>query len=333
MSVVASPAQGAGVNRGAVHSNFWKAQLSEIDMTSAKFSHAFEKIDADVGDVETIAYWEAPGEAKIWPDNQARSYQGMKSQSFTVATKRWQDSIEWKISTKEDDRTRTLPQVARQKGATFGRIPRRVFFQMLLGSTDTDLLPAVPNAPDGAAVASATDGDGNDRFSLSGGNVETGGGVATVAAIKTDFFQAISRFSRFKNSGGVYVFDESVFDGGFIIYFNPANMEVFADAFTGKLVPSIAGTASQDNVIAQKYQIELRPAPEITDNDWFIFLRNPPEGKKPFVWTGARPVNIVPFGKDTGSDRARDYDIEGFTMDSRWGFGPGLPWCLVKVNN
>lgn len=333
MSVVASPSQGAGLNRGAVHANFWRAHLSEIDMSTAKFGHAFEKIESDVGDVETIAYWEAPGEARIWPDNQARSYQGMKSQSFTVATRKWQDAIEWNISTKENDRTRTLKQVAAEKGKTFGRIPRRVFFQILLGSTDTDLLPAVPNAPDGAAFASATDGDGNDRFQLSGGNVETGGGVATVAAIKTDFYQAISRFPRFKNSGGVFVFDESAFDGGFIIYFNPANMEVFADCFKGNLIPSIAGTASQSNTITQMYSVELRPSPEITDNDWYVFLRQVPEGKKPMVWTGARPVTETPFGKDTGSDRARDYDVEGYAWDSRWGFGVGLPWACVKVNN
>lgn len=333
MSSVAGPAAGTGVNRGAVHANFWRAHLSEIDVNKLKFEHAFEKIEADVGDVETIAYWEAPGEAKIWNDGQPRSYQGMKTQSFTVVTRRWQDAIEWKVSDKEDDRTRTLKQVAAEKGKSFARIIRRVFFQMTLGSTDTNLLPAVPNTPDGAAFFSATDGDSADRFGLSGGNIESGGGVASVAAVKTDFYQAIGRFLQFVNSGGRPVFDESIFDGGFIVYINPANLEVFTEAFYGRMVPSIAGTASQDNSISQKYQIELRPAPEITDNDWFIFLRSVPEGKKPMVWTGARPVVETPFSKETGSDRARDFDVEGNAYDSRWGFGLGLPWCAVKVNN
>lgn len=333
---VASPSAGTGVLRGKVHSNFWRTHLSEVDASSARYAHAFEQITDDVGDIETVGYWEAPGEAKIWPDEQARSYQGFKSNSFTVVTRRWQDGIEWPLQLKENDRTKSLVDVAREKGRSFGRIPRRCFFQILQGSTDTDLLPTVPNAPDGGAFYSASDGSSADRFGLSGGNIQSGTGVTTVAKIVTDFYLATSRFLRFVNSGGRPVFDESIFDGGFIIYFNPALQEVFQTAFKGQMVPATGGAAvAQTNVLvtATGWTVELRPSPEITTNDWFIFLRTVPDGKKPLVWTRAREVEETPYTKASGSDRARDYDVEGLGWDSRWGFGCALPWVTVKVDN
>lgn len=331
---VSGPAAGTGVNRGAVHANFIATHQSEFDATAAKFGHAFEMETGDVGDVETFGYFEATPPAKIWPENEPRTYRTFKSNSFTVVTRRWQNGVEWKRTAKENDRTKSMTGVARQIGEEVSRIPRRVFFQMIRGSTDSDLLPVIGNAPDGAAIYSATDGAGAARFGVTGGNIASGAGVATSGAIVTDFFKCAGRFLRFLNSESRQIFSESVLEGGLIVYFNPANMEVFESAFKGRMIANVAQTAGISNLIQDSaYKAELRPSAEITDNDWFVFLKNPPQGKKPFVWTDARPMTAVEYGRDTGNQRAIDLDVEGIAADSRWGFGPALPWSTIKVDN
>ena len=108
-----------------------------------------------------------------WQRGTNAQSKAFKSFAWTTTNYIWENRVEWFEEDLDDEQTRTLLSQARQAGENFATLPERIFTQMILGSTDADLLPAVPNAADGSAAFAAS------RFGVGVGNIVGGSGIAT----------------------------------------------------------------------------------------------------------------------------------------------------------
>ena len=255
-----------------------------------------------------------------------------RARNYEVENFSWDISVFWKMEDRLFDQLKGLERMARQAGENAATLPERVFFQLLTSSADAQLLPAIPNAPDGVALYSAVDGDGAARFGLAGGNIETGGGVATPQVIRTDFFDAMERFGGFQDPELQPAIDPAVIDEGAVVFFNVQNLEVFREAFVqSPTIGSAGAAAGVGNIIFDAgMKVKLVPTQRITDNDWFVFL----EGfdLKPIFEQIARPLTET-IEVEENSDNARRTKQEGIFWNTIRGFGVNLPLGTVQVNN
>ena len=193
-----------------------------------------------------------------------------------------------------------------QAGGSHGGLPERVFYQMITGATDPNLLQAIPNSPDGAAIYSATDGTGAARFGRTGGNIITGSGVSRPI----------------------------------VLTYNVANDKVVKEAFlrqqTLSVVTNIAGTenvgaaAPSSIILASGLQVLLWPTVRITTNDLFVFFSGCPV--KPVFQQKRQAVRMVTQNADN-SDIARRSKLWGWYWDSREGYGTNLTFGTIKIDN
>jgi hypothetical protein len=288
---------------------------------------------------ETYAWYETAPYPIRWPRGENISAGTMGDTSFSVTNYKYGRRITWSLEDREDDQTRSLFDMARQLGVHFATLLERLWFQVYLGSTDPELLPTVPNAPDGAALFSATNGASGDRFGISGGNIITGTGVATAQAVRDDAFSAVQRMAQFQDTQGEPLWDTDVAEQGITVVYNVANDQVFREAFlqgrTLQVSPNAAaggvGGGGVDNIwIVSRFPITLCPTQRITDNDWGVFMSGAPH--KPIFQQDRRPLREFAINK-TNSDFARDTDEEGVQWDLRQGIGVMLPYQCCQVNN
>lgn len=256
--------------------------------------------------------------------------EGTDSLTYSVTNYRYAKAIEWERDDRMDNQIGDLFAKASRLGENFASLDSRIFIELLTGTAS--LLPAIPNAPDGAALYASTAG-GAARFGLSGGNIETGGGVATTAAIISDFFDSIERFGGFQNTKGQPFFEPDVASSEYVVYFNVANTEIFTQSFKTVAVHSVVSTtgARVDNVIlASGVQVRLVPTQRITDNDWFIFRTDAPV--RP-LFCQQREGLRQSVATEENSDVARNTGVESIQFVVRKGYGVNVPFATVKVNN
>jgi hypothetical protein len=278
---------------------------------------------------EIYGYFESAPYPRIWRRGDQISDRGFSSRQFTVTNFDWGRRVSWHKNDRADDQTRTLYDQARQAGANWATLPERIFFQLITGAADADLLPAVPNAPDGLALfVNAL------RFGHANGNVVGGAGVATTAAVQDDFYRAAQRFVLFQDTEGQPLLQPEVLDEGFVVIYGAANHEVFQKAFLQRMIiqnEAAGGNAAPSNIILDSgWKVELWPTQRIADNDWFVFLKGSP--KKPIFQQMRQPLEVHEMTMDT-SDLAAGTKEEYVQWDSREGYGIALPYGAVQVNN
>ena len=296
---------------------------------------------------ELYAYFRSAPHARRWPRNTDIPSDSFDSVQFSVVNYDWGVEIPWHENDEEDDQTHSLVSRAQDTATSFALLPERVFFQLLLASTDVALLPAVPNAPDGVALFSATDGASADRFGISGGNIVTGSATTTVGSaqdVLVDTFNAIERLLSFQDTKGQPYWPDEYLDQGVTIVFGLAYFREFQTAFKAELImQTIAGdggAAATDDVKtgaavsnyakAAGLKVTLWPTPRITTNDFYIFLNG--AAKKATFEQVRRPLrdNLADMGN---SDRARRSKVKALQWDARLGYGVALPNQCVQVNN
>ena len=278
--------------------------------------------------------------ARRWDRGNPRFSKGFTDFQFTVNNVDWNVGVEAHVNDVMDDRSQYLEKQAQDAGGSVGGLPERVFYQAIQGATDPALLAAVPNAPDGAAMFSATTGAGGDRFGVSGGNLITGSGVATSGAIISDFFNATERFRQFQDTEGQPLFDGAIIDKPLVLTYNVANDKVVQEAFKQSrpvsIVQNVAGTenvaaAAVTNIIMESgYQVSLWPTQRITTNDLFLFATGSPV--KPF-FQQTRQASAMRIQTPENSDEARRNKIVGWYWDCREGYGVNTPYGAIKVDN
>lgn len=290
---------------------------------------------------ETYAYFTSAPHPRLWRRGEDVPTEGFEDVTFDVVNYDWSLGVEWHANDRQDDQTRTLLMRARQGATGFALLKERIFFQMLLGSTDAYLLPTVPTAPDGASFFSATDGGGSNRFGVSGGNVVTGSGVSSAQSVRTDFFDAIERFHQFQDTKGQPLWPESVLDRGYTVLFNVANLQVIAEALiqsrtlqtsfsstTG--VDAAAGAAVTNIVLDSGMSITLWPTQRISTDDIYIFANGSPI-KAIFEQTRQELQENTQLPEN--SDVARRTKQEGIFWNARMGYGLALPYQAIQINN
>lgn len=293
---------------------------------------------------ETYAYFTAPAHPQRWVRGEDIHEQPFEDVTFNVVNYDWGQRIRWHRNDREDDQTASLLQQARSVGTGFALLRERIFFQILTNSTDAALLPAVPNAPDGASFFATTAG-GSNRFGVSGGNIVTGSGVSTAQDVRNDVYNGIERFHQFQDGEGQPLWPEALLDRGYTLIYNVANDQLVKEALVqsrtlqhiaGSTIEGSAGTgenvgAAVTNIIMDAgMSLTLWPTQRISDNDMFLFANGSPikavfeQMRRPLTESVATAEN---------SDQSRDTKEEYVQWDERFGVGLALPYQAIQINN
>ena len=326
----------SGTLRRGLRDAFANAYESVAEQTKQELEPVMDLNLPSDTDREFYAYYKHAPYPLYWPRGSEAEKQGFSAVQFSVLNYDYGLEIEWHKNDEADDQINMIRSRASEVGTNFAYNDTMAFFDMLLGTAN--FLPAtIGNAPDGAAVFATTAG-GAARFGATNGNLLTGTGVATAAAIRTDTFNAFEQFSLFQNNEGKPLFPPSVIDSGYIIYYGAGNEAIFTEAFLQQPTAQTYGTAGVDlaaagvqNIFqAAGKQIELRATQHITDNDFFIFLRGAPH--KPFFKQARQPVEEQVFDEANSKESARTL-LRSMIWHERAGYGAFLPYGVIKVNN
>lgn len=261
------------------------------------------------------------------------THKGFSARRFRVVNKKWSMAVDWHADDEDDDQLNQLKPWAASAGENFAMLDERVFFQILTGSSDSELLSAVPNAGDGSALFATTAG-GSARFGASGGNLTTGVTLTTAADVRTAVWNAVEQMQRFQDTEGQPLYpSDYVLRKGIVIIFNVQSYELFAEAFlqstTLDLGASFGGAGVQNTIQAAGLNVTLWPTQRVTNTNIFIGIRNP-RVKAIFKQT-RRPLynNVAEFGN---SDQVRETEIKSLYWRERAGYGVcGEPYQFMKV--
>lgn len=286
---------------------------------------------------EYYGYHESTPNFERWDRGEDMPEDEILSRSFSVTNYRFAKAIGWFEDDLDDIQLSGFRERARAVAMKAAKLDERVFFQILTAAANAQLLQAIPNAPDGAALYAATAG-GADRFGVSGGNLITGSGVATAAAVRTDFWSAINRMGLFQDTEGEPLLEDEL-DGEIVVLAGRSNAEVFTEAFKQERTLSIVqegganvgGAAVTNSIREGNLNVRLWFSQRISDNDWSVFV-NSPSVPKPIFSQTRREVRVIEENR-TNSRVARRQGRQAILADGRFGFGVALPYGTVKVNN
>jgi hypothetical protein len=313
-----------GLHASEVQARFKDVYSSTLRRSSEKLAKVMELGVPSSHRQETYGYIEAAPHIELWIDTIPE--EGMGSKTFTVVNHKFGKRIKWKREDRADEMTGSLMTQIEGLAESAGLLDERFFFDLLLAGTT--ILPATVNAADGAAFHAVTAG-GADRFGLSGGNVRPGSGVATSAAIRADFWSAVSDMRRYQDGKGQPLHAPEVVDAGVVVIFGAANEEVFREAF--RQVRTIDGSVQVTNTVGESgIPVDMWSTARITDNDWFIFF---PGVRQKACFVQEREGLEEKFADADVSDVARDQDIEYMQVRIRKSAGIVLPYQSVKLNN
>lgn len=325
------------VNSSQVLANGLRTEF--IDMYSSVRNRLADSRLASVMDLSVgatnrehdFAYFESAPHFDLWRRGDEITSKGMDSKSFNVQVYEWGRRVPWLAWDRADDQTGSLMDVARQAGESAGLLPERMFFDLIQNSAS--LLPAIPTAPDGAAMFATTAG-GAARFGATNGNLLTGGGV-TAAAILTDYYDAIEQFLLFQDTEGQPLFSDTLLQQPFILIHPVQLTEAMEAAFLQRqqLGDATAGGAKSNLVADTAKRVTLWPSARCTDaNDWYLFLGSPPK-QATFFLDREGVKEETALMDDNNSDHARKTAEESIQWWSRSGAGIALPYGAIKTTN
>lgn len=287
------------------------------------------------------AHFKSAPMAQRWPRGTPRGAKGFDAFQYTVVNHDWAVGVRMHENDVMDDRTQSAPARAQQAGEKAARIPIKVFYQIDGAQTNTKLLPSNPNAPDGAALFSATDGNSADRFGVSGGNVVTGSGVASVAAIQADYAAGVVRAKSFLDTEGEPYYDDSIEEQGITVVAGTTNYYVLKRALQAMnpqlIVMNVAGT---ENVAAtagpnQLREIGIPPVrlitnPYKTGNSWSMYFHGAPI--KPIFEQTRQALQYVQANRFNNGECLTNKEV-GWYWDWRSGYGVNIPIGAVQISN
>jgi len=323
----------SGVLRRGLRDAFANAYDSQAAITKEELAPVMASDLPSDTDREFYAYFKHAPYPRYWPRGQEVEKAGFEAVQFSVLNFDYGIEIEWHRNDENDDQIGMIRNRASDAGTNFAYNETLAFWDMMLGTAN--FLPAtIGNAPDGAAVFATTDGAAAARFGATGGNLLTGTGVASSAAIRTDVFAAMAQFRLFQNTEGYPLFPTSMIDQGFIVYAGAANEEIFSEAFyqnpSTNIAAAAGAVAAQNIFVSAGKKVELRFTQHITDNDHYIFMRGCPH--KPFFSQLRDPLTEEPFDEGNSKDSARTL-LRSQIYHERKGYGLFLPYGVIKTNN
>lgn len=278
-----------------------------------------------------FGYIEAAPHMEYWRRGESIPTDAMGSVSFEVPVHNWARRVRWHKDDRKDDRTQSLYTMAQMAGESAALLPERMFFDVLTNSTG--VMPVVPLAPDGAAMFAATAG-GSARFGVTGGNLISGSGVATTAAILNDYYGAIVRWLNMQDGKGQPMFSAETIDAGILLLHSATDTEAMETAFLqkrqGVVLGTDAGTTPTNVVQDASRNVSLWGTSRLGSGTWYAFLKAAP--KLPtFYMDREGVVELASLEGDNNSDYTRDTGFEYVQWEMRSGAGIALPYAAIKV--
>jgi len=290
-----------------------------------------------------FAYLNAAPHFEQWKLGETIPTDAMDSVKFNVPVFNWARRVPWSKWDRADDQTQSMFDMARMAGESAALVPERLFFG-LLGNDATDLLPAIPNAPDGAAFFSTTDGASAARFGITNGNLLTGTGVTTVHDVQADYYSGLEQWMGMQDGKGQPLLSKELIDAGVVIIHAAADTQVMEQSFlqlrqgigmdnTGARGGTVVAASADTNLVHDSSRnVELWGTSRLATGDWYMFLRNAP--KKPtFLLDRQSAQEFSALEGDNNSDSVRDRGEEYIQFESRSGGGIALPYGAIKINN
>lgn len=268
---------------------------------------------------------------QFWPYGKGRQYKLFRDRSITVALWNYEITIPWSGFDADDDQLGKGDVKAHVQSVVqrYGQLPITLLSEYFNGTAIEQ--PSLGNAWDGAALFSATDGDGAARLGASGGNILSSSGV-TVTGIVHDFAAAQQRFMSFVDpTAGKPIFDEAMVGYNKMTAMIPKELnEVFQKATQSEYIRMDTGNnTSETNYLKGTFQYKINPF--LTDtSDWYIVLDHP--YYKPFVYRAPGDVESI-IADASNSDHAREYNEFALYTHVRLGLAPFFPGSIIKVNS
>jgi hypothetical protein len=284
--------------------------------------------------LQEYAYTESAPHVKHWRMGDPVPEGAFGSVGFSVEVHNFARRVKWLKWDRKDDRTQSLYQQAQGVGKSAGLLPERMFFDLISGTPLT--LPAVPLAPDGAAFFATTAG-GADRFGVSSGNLLTGSGLATVAAIQSDYYAVVEQFLRMQDGQGQPLHSEDIVDAGLVLVHSAEDTEMIQRAFEQKLQGVVYGSntaaaATSNLILDSSRNLTLWGSSRIATGDMFFFLKNSPT-KATFSLDLEGVQEFESLEGGTSGDHTKTTGEEYVQWETRQGAGIALPYGAIKVNN
>lgn len=256
---------------------------------------------------------------------------------FSITNYAWALRVPYHVDDVDDDLTGGLMAMARMAGVNFASLDERIFIQQITGATDADLMPFLVTCPDGVGLYYATDGNGADRFGVSGGNIIAGTATPSGNDIYGYHQQVMALFRKFKNPKNQPLINPKIIKQGITYVYGPSNEAAFKQAFLQKLSvqPGVGGAANSvaaaSNVIIDAGDnVMLYNTPRITTTAVYAFLNGAPV--KPLVKQARRELYAVRATEGT-SDFSRDKNQEYDQMRLRAGWGANIPYGTIRITN
>lgn len=264
-------------------------------------------------------------------DGKATTYDAFKFYDWETPNLTFSRGIEIKQNDMEDDKTGRYESQARAIGANEAALDEEVIVkQIVAGTADPELLDSIPNAPDGIANFSTT-----TRFSDAGGNIQAGTGVASSAAVLTDFFTMWGRLARWTDTKGKPYHNMTSLRE-FAILYRPTNQQVIAEAFIQKLRAQGAITATSNAGVSSIVQelglkVHLLPSTYIGGNAIHYFVIGG-EGPRLAYVQKRRAIDEHVFTAANDRDAA-ERGVNKILWDFRKGYASKLPLKAFRSTN
>lgn len=256
--------------------------------------------------------------------------QAFSDVGWTIQVNEWTGDIRWRKTDADDDQTQSLKTRAQDVGNGYWVRDEAVAFQLLNNATDTTGLMAIPNAPDGVALFSATDGAGAARFGVTGGNIVGSQDFTSGAGVRQSFTAAVSRMRRFTDTVSQPLHQRL---DNFLVIASATDEAVLNEAFK-QTMPAAASTTAQSNAGVSNvlfdagYTINLWRTSRVATG--VMFVVNTDSRAKPLIRVNRQKPEETPITM-ANSDEARRNLEEGLMWMSRTGYGVGLPYGIIKV--
>lgn len=284
---------------------------------------------------EIYAYFKSAPYLARWERGQAIRQKAFDSVQFTVPNHRWGIRIEWHKDDEADDQTGSLLGRAREAGESEATLDERVFFQFLTGSTDLDLMPAIPNAPDGAALFATTDGAGAARFGVTGGNIIAGTSNPNSGDIRDMIFDAKKRFKRMLDTESQPLNPPEKIEAGMMLIHGPAMTQQVAEAlqqaYPFQTTTNGSAAAAPSNILIDSgAKIQSWNSVRITDNALYMVLT---QGTTKPIFRQEREAFYETPADMANSDHTRDTYQRYMQWTGRRGYGIMLPFDIIRCTN
>lgn len=312
--------------------DFWdtyRANETQVDARLAKIMNM--GIPSTMAS-EAFGYAQAAPVARYWPEGDAIPSAGMLTNLFLQRSYKFGVGVEITQTSIEDDQTKLIMSRVLESAASFAMLKERHLYWLISGGTTVDAIqmqPNLPLAPDGVGWFSALDGNGNNRFGMSGGNIQPTSGVGSAQAIINDLVNGMSRIGGFLNTENQPYWNPSDIQRDVMILFNSQNLLNFQSALSQMFVVAASGNAAPSNIVIDAgIKVTPVPNPRLTTNNWSIAATATPF-KAPFWLERVAPKEVV--GEIGNSDVAREWDIFKLYVRSRGAIGLALPVAWVGV--